>query len=125
MYLSAVVEWCVEIILPLKVVLWTIPILYIILAVLAVRCELIANLRLAIWRVVELVVRRGVYIPVVFALVASCTLVAFTRKLKHITLGVLQRIPIVAETTRQSEFIASLVYLPHIVGGNLCKLLFV
>ena len=125
MYLSAVVEWRVEIILPLKVVLWTIPILYIILAVLAVRCKLIANLRLAIWGVVELVVRRGVYIPVVLALVASCTLVAFTRKLKHITLGVLQRIPIVTETTRQSELIASLVYLPHIVGGNLCKLLFV
>ena len=123
--LSAIVEWRVQILLPLKILLSAIPILDIIVAVLAIRCELIAHLGLTTLAVVELIVCRNVNIPVVLALVTACTLVALARHIEHITLGVLQRIPVVAEASRYRELIAALVDFPYIIGCNLRQALLV
>ena len=86
---------------------------------------MIAHLGLATLAVVELVAHRTVKIPVVLALVATCTLISLARHIEHITLGVLQRIPIVAQTTRDGKLIASLVDFPDVVGSNLCQLLLI
>ena len=117
--LSAIEERSIEVILPLEIPFSAIPILDIIISVLAIRGELITHLSLTALAVVELVVCCNVNIPVVLALVAARTLISLARHIEHITLGVLQRIPIVTKASRYRELIATLIDFPYVVGGNL------
>ena len=119
MRLPSIVERCIEVILPDKVLLRQVPVADAIVAMLAVGCVLIAELQRAGLAVMQLVGESSIAVPMVFSLIASCALLSCTVQVEHVALRVFLREAVVAEAIRDINLVAPFVEFPSVVDGCL------
>ena len=98
MNLAAIVEWRMQVVLPNKLFLVTVPILNIVFTMLAIGRVEIATFKITRWAIMVAISSREVTVPMVFLLIATSTFVTLATQIEHITLCIFQRIPIIAKT---------------------------
>ena len=125
MNLTTIIEWCIQIILPIEFLSFSIPISDAIITMFQIRSVLITKFSLTTRAVVHLIVGRSICIPMVLVFVSACTFVTVTALIEHVTFGILQSIPIVAGTVCQRQLVATFVHFPCIFKSNLSQLFFV
>ena len=88
MHLSAIVERSVLIVCPVELLRLTVPVLDVILTMLAVSGIEVACLQISRAAILIYIGERSVAVPVVLFLIATRTLVASARLIKHVAFGI-------------------------------------
>ena len=121
--LSAIIEGCIEVILPDETLLRQVPITDAVVAFLAVGRVLVSRFEQSPWTIVELVGECPVAVPVMLRLVAACPFLPLFVQVKHITLGIFLREAVVAEAVRDADFVATFIQFPSVVDNGLEEVL--